>query len=194
MIELTIKHTPQIAGNSDATVPTIDVALVPPDSTPEVIFVGQEAWQRSRPRTLVVACSDGRLQKSIDEFLERRLGVVDYDRLYAPGGPGVLASGSADVKTDQFRRELRFLVQAHSIEEIVLLFHGAHSSGPHDAICAHYKRLLPAASRQEILRQQFRDAGEALRLIAEIAPTVQVHLFRAEVWGDGTIHFVDLRR
>ena len=191
MIELQVKHAPEQLDPSDAEFRAL---LSEPDAPQEVVFQGAQSWMVKRPRTLVVACSDGRLQKSVDEFLEERLGVVDYDRLYSPGGPGGLLVGTGEVRTDQIWRELKFLMDAHRIEEIVLLFHGADRSGPDDAVCAHYKRILTGASRRQIAHRQHADAAAAIKLIASIAPKVRVHVFRAEVRGDASIHFVDLRR
>jgi hypothetical protein len=158
------------------------------------VFKGARGFKNTRPRTLVVACSDGRLQESIDEFLEGRLGVVDYDRLYSPGGAGALAAGNPEFPTDQLRRELKLLMDAHQIEEMVLLFHGADESGPDHAICAHYKRVLPIASRSQIDAKQRSDAAEAVGLVSNIAPLVNIHVFRAEVRGDSSVHFVDFLR
>lgn len=191
MIELHVKHNPEQIDDSNAPVNDL---LHDPESQPDVIFKGAQRWKQSRPSTLVVACSDGRLQESIDEFLERKLGVVDYDRLYAPGGPGALGPGSGDLRTDQLRRELKFLMDAHRIEEIVLLFHGADRSGPENAVCAHYKRLLPGASRNQISRQQHKDASAAMSVISSIAPRVRIRVYRAEVRGDSSVHFIDLLR
>ncbi len=49
-------------------------------------------WSADRPHTLVIACSDGRLQEQTDEFLHRQLGLSGFDRFYVPGGGGALAS------------------------------------------------------------------------------------------------------
>jgi hypothetical protein len=45
-------------------------------------------WLPDRPSTLVVACSDGRLQYATDDFLARHLGVTRYDRFYVPACAG----------------------------------------------------------------------------------------------------------
>src|SRR6187551_1717699 len=42
-------------------------------------------WTEERPHTLVVACSDGRLQEATDTFLGRELGLTQFDRFYMPG-------------------------------------------------------------------------------------------------------------
>jgi hypothetical protein len=41
-------------------------------------------WSPDRPNTLVIACSDGRLQEATDEFLAHPLQVTSYDRFYGP--------------------------------------------------------------------------------------------------------------
>jgi hypothetical protein len=187
VIELDVKHGEPNGENSKSAVGARTAAV---DN--EVVFEGSEIWQASRPRTLVVACSDGRLQKSIDEFLATRLGVTDYDRLYAPGGPAALGRDTVLHRTDQLIRELEFLMKAHRIEEIVLLFHSADSTGPEDAVCAHYKRILPGASRTAVAEEQLRHAAEAKQVIGAIAPHVTILVYRAEVSADGTVKFVDL--
>lgn len=159
------------------------------------VYISRKPWSSTRPRTLVVACSDGRLQESIDDFLEQHMGVLAYDRLYAPGGPGALAAcGFELLRADQFRREFAFLMRAHGTEEVILLFHGAGEDGPENAVCAHYRRLLPQGSRQEIAQQQERDAEEVLRQGFLGLPQVRVHVYRAEVQPDSTVRFVDLLR
>ena len=68
-------------------------------------------WARVRSRTLVVACSDGRLQGATDAFLADELGLTDYDRLYIPGGGGALAASGLDfIRAQQLRGECRYLV------------------------------------------------------------------------------------
>src|SRR4026209_2489832 len=53
-------------------------------------------WLPDRPSTLVIACSDGRLQEATDEFLAHHLQVTRYDRFYVPGGAGALAASGRD--------------------------------------------------------------------------------------------------
>lgn len=94
-------------------------------------------WVPDRPRTLVVACSDGRLQKGVDDFLHHRFGLTDYDRLYVPGGAGALAaSGMEFSRATRFRRECSFLIEAHQVERLILLFHGPSENGPPETVCA----------------------------------------------------------
>src|SRR5512132_2639198 len=97
-------------------------------------------WLADRPSTLVIACSDGRLQEATDEFLARRLRVTRYDRFYVPGGAGALAASGRDfLRAEQMRRECRYLVDLHRVERIVLLFHGPTADGALEAACADYR-------------------------------------------------------
>jgi len=39
----------------------------------DAIFISAHVWEANRPRILIVACSDGRYQQSLDEFLANHL-------------------------------------------------------------------------------------------------------------------------
>lgn len=128
------------------------------------IFTTRSEWRIERPRVLVVACSDGRLQAQVDEFLAEGLGVTEYDRLYLPGGPGALATSGLDFsRADRAIAELSFLLDAHRIEEVLLLFHGPGEGGPKEAVCADYARKLGHGEATKVRQQQEEDAGEVLR-------------------------------
>jgi hypothetical protein len=150
-------------------------------------------WEPARPSALVVACSDGRLQAPLDDFLHHRLGIVDYDRLYAPGGPGALAVGASNfVRSDQFRREAAFLVTAHGIQDAYLIFHASSADGPADATCGDYRRRLPHYTPAEIRAQQQRDAAEIVRSGIGFGIDVRLHAYRCEVTADGRVQVVPL--
>jgi hypothetical protein len=156
-------------------------------------YLSNIIWNRKRPRTLVVACSDGRLQEQVDEFLQNNLAIVHYDRLYLPGGPGALAASGFDMlRANQHQKEFEFVIVAHDTEEVILLFHGPSENGPPEASCADYIRKLPRATPQEIRRQQEEDAKDIIRSgwIRRLA--VQLHFYRCEVRGDSLIQVVQL--
>lgn len=156
-------------------------------------YLCRHCWNDARPRILVVACSDGRLQENLDEFLQAR-GIQHYDRLFVPGGPGALASSGFELlRLDQLRRETKFLIEAHGVEDLYLIFHGASENGPQVACCADYKRKLPGVQSNEINNVQERDVNELERLFAW--PThLHLHIFRAEVGDDERVRFVPLRQ
>jgi hypothetical protein len=156
-------------------------------------FVTQERWNVERPDVLVVACSDGRLQFSIDHFLSTRLGVHDYDRLFMPGGSGSLVAGGCEfIRADNYRRDLFFLLEKHETDELILIAHGARPDGPEHATCAHYKRLLPYASVEEIRQQQIADVHEFLKSAESQLRKVRVRAFLAEVMADLRVEYTPI--
>jgi hypothetical protein len=156
-----------------------------------VVYRGHGAWSPERPRILVVACSDGRLQEEVDRFLHHHLHIVRHDRLLLPGGPGALAySGGEIARTAEHRRECLFLVRAHRVQRIVLLFHGPTEDGLEEAICADYQRKLPGISPREVRAQQATDLTQLVRWRAEWAEQAQLQAFRCEVGPDRSVRFV----
>jgi len=150
-------------------------------------------WNPERPHILVVACSDGRLQENLDEFLDDRLQVKRYDRLYLPGGPGALsASGAEFVRSDGHRKELAFLLHAHEIEMVLLIFHGPSADGPVEALCADYARFMSGATVDTIREQQVLDFHEVRSYISAARPSATVRGYRLEVKPNGSITFVNL--
>ena len=156
-------------------------------------FLTTNLWTIERPRILVVACSDGRYQEALDEFLQQ-LGILDYDRLYVPGGPGALASSSLSYfRGDQFRQEIAFLLERHGVERVVLIFHGPlPDDGPSEATCADYDRKMPFATPAEIHAQHEKDLVEILRGMRGAKPGLGIEIFRAEVRGDFRVQFTPL--
>jgi hypothetical protein len=150
-------------------------------------------WLPDRPETLVIACSDGRLQEATDEFLAHHLQVTRYDRFYVPGGGGALAASGRDfLRAQQLRRECRYLVELHEVRHIVTLFHAPASDGPLAAACADYRRKLPWASVTELRGRQEQDAEELSRIHEEWAGSAEVVMYRCEVDSRGVIRFAQL--
>src|SRR5687768_7364119 len=151
------------------------------------------SWNPARPRILVVACSDGRLQEATDEFLARHLGIKHYDRLYVPGGAGALsASGRDYLRSLELQKECSYLVKMHGIERMIALFHGPAAAGPDEALCADYRRKFPMAKSSEIRAQQEKDARELLNYRWQWAGRAAVSVYRCEVDGTGDLSFVAL--
>jgi len=156
-------------------------------------YIPTHPWQIDRPKCLVMACSDGRLQAAVDEFLEHVMRVRHYDRLYLPGGPGALVSSGVEmVRPTLCRRELQFLVDVHEVEHAILLFHGPAEGGPDEAVCADYRRKLVGASVAEIRTRQERDAQELIAQEIKTNHPLRIDVFRCEVRADGAIAFISL--
>lgn len=151
----------------------------------------EEPWTKLRPHILVVTCSDGRIQAPVDEFLHEKLGYSCYDRLYLPGGPGAFMDHSLGEaksnRAEQQLSELRFLIEAHQIERVILMFHGPSENGPEDSICADYRRLYPTYSLQNIREQQEADSLTITAEFANIYPKVVVQSCRLEVLPDSKV-------
>jgi hypothetical protein len=154
-------------------------------------YLTRPGWNQERPRALVVACSDGRLQENLDDFLHTSLGIHHYDRLYAPGGGGALVSSGVElIRPNQFRRECQFLLAAHGVQNLYLIFHGPSENGPDEAACGDYRRKLPRANMAELRRRQEEDARELKQV--SWGAGVQVFAYRCEVRNDDRIQFVEI--
>jgi hypothetical protein len=148
-------------------------------------------WDSADPDVLVVACSDGRFQVELDVFLQSHLRITRYDRLYVPGGAGALASSGIEFsRAAAMEKECRFLITAHAINRVVLLFHGPAPDGPQDAACGDYRRVFPEHSTRQIRQQQDTDLAAILRM--ELWRGVTLDVFRAEVTQQRTVEFVRL--
>lgn len=154
-------------------------------------FQTRRSWKAGFPETLVVACSDGRFQEEVDEFLRSHLGIGHHDRLYVPGGGGALVtSGVEYVRADRFRSECRFLITAHGIGRVILMFHGPAEDGPAEALCGDYRRRLPTSSPAAIRRQQERDAEQIRR--DGLYDGLRLEIYRCEVTKAGLVRFVEM--
>jgi hypothetical protein len=182
-------HQSERVGPPQPTIPLV-LADSPLAGSP---FVSRASWNDNRPAVLVIACSDGRMQEHTDDFLHNRLGISHYDRLFAPGGPGALA-GTTDnfARSEALRRECAFLIRAHAIEDIYLIFHGPSEDGPAHATCADYIRRQSFLTPNEIRAQQQKDAVELLRSDIALGVTVRMHAYRCEVRSDLRVQFVPL--
>ena len=157
------------------------------------VYTSRLQWNVERPRVLVACCSDGRLQESIDEFLQNHLSIRDYDRFYAPGGPAALTPGGYEfLRATQYRDDLAFLIRVHKVEELLLIFHGAAPEGPAEATCAHYHRVLPGAGPAAVREQQFQDLADLRMYLNGLRLTARVRAYRAEVLADLRVQFVSM--
>ena len=149
-------------------------------------------WNPDRPHILVITCSDGRLQEATDQFLTQALGIRHYDRLYMPGGGGAMASTSMQPRARQFREDCKFLVEAHQVEHLILLFHGPSEDGPKEALCADYTRKFPWMGAQQVRAQQAADVRDLVSRRSEYAGDAMLALYRLEVGADGLLGVVAL--
>ncbi|HZW09840.1 MAG TPA: carbonic anhydrase [Phycisphaerales bacterium] len=103
-------------------------------------------YEAARIHAAAVYCSDGRVGEHFDDFLQNGLKLPRYDRVALPGGPGCLA-GHTEARLEErgVNDELRFLVEAHRLERVVLIQHEG---------CAFYgQRLRVDRARMESLQR-----------------------------------------
>lgn len=140
-------------------------------------------WRAPTPFTaarigaVAIYCSDGRYGDQFDEFLHQRLGLPRYDRLAIPGGAAVLANHLTTYREqDALLDQLRFLVEAHGLERVVLI---AHQN------CVFYiKRLYTAENR--LRWQQEEDLARAAEAVRSVSSRLSVASYFAALDG-GTV-------
>ena len=88
------------------------------------VYESSIRFDADRIRAASVYCSDGRFGEQFDDFLQNSLQLPRYDRVAVPGGPACLASHFAShVEQESVIEQLRFLVNVHDLERVVLIAH-----------------------------------------------------------------------
>ena len=132
-----------------------------------------------RIHAAAIYCSDGRVGEHFDDFLTNGLCLPRYDRVALPGGPACLA-GHREAHLEQagVLDELRFLVEAHELDRVVLIQHEA---------CAFYEARL-GVSGAEMKTRQIDDIARATTLIKDQLGIAKVEAYFARRTG-ATMHF-----
>lgn len=144
----------------------------PPGVSAPIEFFSHELWQPERIHALAVYCSDGRWGAAFDEFCQEGLGLPHYDRFAIPGGPLTLTERNVGLLTSPSSAEeqVRFLVEAHDLERIVLITHFG---------CAAYARLSGKENPEEFLDLQEEDLRVSANTLLEWFPHLRVDSFVA---------------
>lgn len=125
-------------------------------------------YESQRIHAAAIYCSDGRVGEHFDDFLQNGLSLPRYDRLALPGGPACLAGHTeAHVQESGVVEELRFLVDAHGLERVVLIAHEG---------CAFYMSRL-GLPEKHLLSQQTIDLLKATAFIRRITGIQHVDSF-----------------
>ena len=127
-------------------------------------------WEQERIHAVVLYCSDGRFGEQFDDFSYNYLRLFRYDRLAIPGGPAELARGT----NPALQQHMRFLLDVHQLERVVLIQHQA---------CAYYGQVLGVAPEriESVQRDDLMRAADAVR---RIDSRLMVEAYLAQ--GDGT--------
>lgn len=120
-------------------------------------------------------CSDGRIGEQCDDLCQNALGLPRYDRLVVPGGAACLA-GHPEIEHEEHasHEELRFLIDVHAIERVVLIAHEG---------CAFYSHRLRVKG-DDLRARQIDDLALACRHVQQLASSLCVEAFYAAIQGD----------
>ncbi|MEX0886524.1 MAG: carbonic anhydrase [Phycisphaeraceae bacterium] len=140
-------------------------------------------FEPRRIHAAAVYCSDGRFGDQCDQFLHEHLKLPNYDRVALPGGPGALAGHDrVAVDADAVMTDLRFLVDAHELERVVLISHSG---------CAFYALRL-GLTEPELAEQQVADLARVAARLRDLPRIAQVDTYLAQSVDD-RIHFEPVR-
>ncbi|MCC5786390.1 MAG: hypothetical protein JJU33_06805 [Phycisphaerales bacterium] len=135
-------------------------------------YTSSLTYEPERIHAAAIYCSDGRVGAHFDDFLTHGLKLPRYDRVALPGGPASLA-GHTETHLEEkgVVDELRFLVEAHELERVVLIAHQG---------CAFYgaRLKLPEAYLEP---QQRIDLLKAADRVREITGITEVDAFFARL-------------
>jgi len=156
--------------------------MMPP---PETVFRSTAPFDPERIHGAAIYCSDGRFGEQCDDFLMNGLGMPRYDRVALPGGPGTLAGHpQATLEHQGVKRELRFLVEVHRLDRIVLISHHR---------CAFYAITLGIPDG-ELEARQFADLRAAATDVREITGVERIETYFARPHGEGQNRRVEFER
>jgi carbonic anhydrase len=152
-------------------------------------IIGDVPEQR-KAETLMVRCSDHRLARACEDFLENQLHAPpgSYDLLVVPGGPQFLCPTTYLPKFLWVgARWVRFLVEAHGIKRMVLI---AHQD------CGWYRQLFgPQLAPTDPVRKEKRqrqDLHDTRANLLQAFPDLKVEIFFARLQEPGvTFESVD---
>ncbi|USN99911.1 MAG: hypothetical protein H6810_04405 [Phycisphaeraceae bacterium] len=133
-------------------------------------------YNPERMHAAALYCSDGRVGLQFDDFLQTGLSLPRYDRLCIPGGPACLAGHpEAHLEERGVVDELKFLVDVHRLERVVLIAHQG---------CAFYAARL-GLKEPALEEMQRTDLAKATEFVHEVTGLDQVDTFFARFVPDG---------
>jgi len=146
-------------------------------STPRPYVSGQP-FDENRVGAAAVYCSDGRYGEQMDDFLHHSLGLPRYDRVAVPGGAACLAGHILAVRERHaLEKQLRFLVEAHALNRLVLI---AHQD------CGFYKHNVHAYKLKQTPLEHFQagDLAKAAQIMCTWSKDLVVDAYFARKLDD----------
>ncbi|MEM6316009.1 MAG: carbonic anhydrase [Planctomycetota bacterium] len=136
--------------------------------------------RQAQPTTAIHAaaiyCSDGRIGEHVDDFMTNALDLPHYDRIAVPGGPAALvARPDAALPPERMLGELRFLIEAHNLQRIVLIQHDD---------CGFYHARVKETDIEAVQR---RDVDELAALLRKSTGIENIRGYFARFTDDGMV-------
>lgn len=151
-----------------------------PGPTTKLRYESRIQYNPERIHAAAVYCSDGRVGDHFDDFLQNGLQLPRYDRLALPGGPASLAGHTeAHVAEQGVVDELKFLVDVHQLERIVLIAHEG---------CAFYASRLQLPE-PFLEQQQHIDLLKAKQFVRRITGLEHIEAYFARRHGAEKVTF-----
>src|SRR4051812_47464075 len=148
---------------------TADAGIDPGHVAAHDGYVSSIPFEAERVGAAAVYCADGRFGDQMDEFLHLGLGLPRYDRVAVPGGAACLADHLLAMRErGALERQLRFLIEAHDLRQVVLI---AHQD------CGFYKTVRWRSPTLE--QQQAADLSLAAGRIRSYARGLEVEAYIA---------------
>ncbi|NUQ67974.1 MAG: hypothetical protein HUU18_06810 [Phycisphaerales bacterium] len=136
------------------------------------VYESKYPYEKSRIHAAAIYCSDGRVGEHFDEFLQVGLGLPRYDRVALPGGPACLAGHSqAHLEEQGVVDELKFLVEVHKLNRVVLIAHEG---------CAFYSTRLALADRRMELVQR-ADLVRSAAFVQRVSGVASIDAYFARI-------------
>jgi hypothetical protein len=143
------------------------------------MYDSKSPYEPERIHAAAIYCSDGRLGEHFDDFLSNGLKLPRYDRVALPGGPAALAvHPQTKLAHDAVADELRFLVEVHGLQRVVLIQHQN---------CAFYTDRL-GLSGFEVEVQQRNDLVAAADFVRAITDVTNIETYFARRF-DAAVRF-----
>jgi hypothetical protein len=150
------------------------------DAKKQRLFESSVPFDPNRIRAAAVYCSDGRFGDQCDELMHTALELPRYDRLAVPGGAACLAGHFLTYREEEgVVEQLRFLVQVHGLERVVLIAHDE---------CAFYTQRLKISPLQ-LESQQREDMKKSITRVHSLGPNIHVDAYIARKTPQGTVRF-----
>lgn len=138
------------------------------------VYESPTPYHEARIHAATLYCSDGRVGDQVDDFLHHGLGLPRYDRVACPGGPVSLAGHLVAMwEARGVEEQLRFLVRAHQLQQVVLIAHEA---------CAYYRERLQIPEAR-LRPEQLTDLQKATWAVRRLEPSLVIRAFFARPVG-----------